>query len=197
MVLQTSQRDMALSSSDGRVVCKLHDKEVCLLCMVDWTAQNQLANSIKDIKEIPAPNKPNPELNNRVNKLKSEGNAAYKAKKYKDALELYNKAVELAWSRPLWEPLAFQYVREELAPILSNRSATQVYLENHVSALVDAEAVTRLKKDWGKGWFRKGKALHGLGRYQEAIEAYRTGLVYESNSDDLLEALKESEKVFS
>ncbi|KAI8886839.1 TPR-like protein [Backusella circina FSU 941] len=195
MVLQTSQRDVALSTLDGRIVCKLHDKEVCLSCMVDWTAQNQLASSIKDLKELPAPNKPNPELNNRVNKLKLEGNAAYKAKKYKEALALYDKAVELAWSRPLWEPLAFQYVREELAPILSNRSATQVYLDNHVSALVDAEAVTRLKRDWGKGWFRKGKALHGLGRYQEAMEAYRTGLIYDSKSDDLLEALKESEKV--
>jgi translocation protein SEC72 len=135
-----------------------------------------------------------PSVNAQVDHLKLEGNKAYKALEYTEAIKYYSAAADLAWSRPLWEPLAFQFVREELAPILSNRSAAHVALQHYVEALVDAEIVTQLKVDWSKGWFRKGKALFGLNRLDEAVKAYRKGLRYGSdNTEDLLEALKEAE----
>jgi stress-induced-phosphoprotein 1 len=34
---------------------------------------------------------------------------------------------------------------------------------------------------WGKGWARKGAALHGARRYDEAIEAYQNGLAVEDS----------------
>ena len=33
-----------------------------------------------------------------------------------------------------------------------------------------------MKGDWGKGYGRKGAALHGLGRFDQAIAAYEKGL---------------------
>jgi translocation protein SEC72 len=192
MATQISSFEVSLSSTE-KIVCLQHGQEVCENCRVDWTEQNELALSIKPLKEIPSPNKPIQSVNAQVNRLKIEGNKAYKENNYQEAIEFYNSGVQLAWSRPLWEPLAFQYVREELAPILSNRSAAHVALEHYIEALVDAEMVTRIKKDWSKGWFRKGKALAGLERYIEAIGAYKIGLRYGVNNEELLVALKQAE----
>ena len=33
-----------------------------------------------------------------------------------------------------------------------------------------------MKPDWGKGYGRKGAALHGLAKYDQAIAAYEKGL---------------------
>jgi translocation protein SEC72 len=192
MMAQVVPYEINLLAEDT-IVCKGHNLVTCLSCQVDWTQHNQLAASIKPFAELPPPNKPLPSVNAQVDQLKVEGNKAYKALDYTEAIRQYSAAADLAWSRPLWEPLAFQFVREELAPILSNRSAAHVALEQYVEALVDAEIVTRLKADWSKGWFRKGKALFGLSRFEEATKAYRKGLRYGSNSEDLLQALKEAE----
>ncbi|CAO3609159.1 unnamed protein product [Mucor fragilis] len=180
--------------NDDMIVCKSHQQQTCLVCGIDWTEHNQLAASLKSVKEIPLPNKPVPSnIKTSVSKLKLQGNQAYKLEQFEEAVKLYTSAVESAWSRPLWEPLAFQAVREELAPILSNRSAANLTLGNYVDALVDAHIVTQLKKDWSKGWFRKGKALMGLQRFDEAGKAFQTALLYTdvNERDHLLEAIKE------
>lgn len=180
--------------ADDMVVCKSHQQQTCLACGIDWTEHNQLAASLKGVKEIPPPNKPAPsKVKASVNKLKLDGNQAYKLEDFQEAVRLYTLAVDLAWSRPLWEPLAFQTVREELAPILSNRSAANLSLGNYVDALVDAHVVTQLKKDWSKGWFRKGKALMGLQRFDQASKALHTALLYTevNEREGLLEAIKE------
>ncbi|KAI8991350.1 hypothetical protein BDF20DRAFT_904054 [Mycotypha africana] len=180
---------------EDKIVCLTHSLEKCTDCKVDWTAQNKLASSVKLLKghDLPKPNQPIPSVNPQVNQLKMEGNRAYKESKYEEAIKYYGLAVQVSWSRPLWEPLAFQFVREEVATILSNRSAAHAAMNNYVEALVDAQIVTRLKKDWSKGWFRNGKALLGLHRYEEAIKAFQTGLTYESQSEDLLNAIKEAQ----
>ncbi|CAO3646937.1 unnamed protein product [Mucor hiemalis] len=189
----TSIFQASVSLPDENIVCQQHSNQVCEKCDVDWREHNDLAASIKHLKELPPPNKPVPSVKAEVNRLKVEGNRVYKEEKYQEAVGFYTKAVELSWNRPLWEPLAFQHVRDELAPILSNRSASHVALGNYIEALADAEIVTKLKKEWSKGWFRKGKALFGLGRNREAIQAYKVGIRYDSTSEDLLAALKEAE----
>ncbi|KAL9544298.1 hypothetical protein MBANPS3_007704 [Mucor bainieri] len=180
--------------NDDMIVCKSHQQQTCHACGIDWTEHNQLAASLKGVKEMPLPNKPVPsKIKTSVNTLKADGNQAYKLEHFEEAVKWYTAAVELAWSRPLWEPLAFQAVREELAPILSNRSAANLSLGNYVDALVDAHIVTQLKKDWSKGWFRKGKALMGLQRFHEASKAFQTALLYTdaNERDSLLDAIKE------
>ena len=68
---------------------------------------------------------------------------------------------------------------EELSAILSNRSASFLELGDYISALVDADQVISLKRAWGKGHFRKAKALLKLEAYHEAQEAIELGLEFE------------------
>ncbi|KAI9278519.1 hypothetical protein BDA99DRAFT_429072 [Phascolomyces articulosus] len=181
-------------SNDGdKIQCKEHNQETCEECKVDWSDHNALATSLKQVKELPPPNAPNPVRNAQVNRLKEEGNKFFKQNNYPEAIRFYTMAVDLSWSRPLWEPLAFQYVREELSTILSNRSAARLATKEYVDALVDAEMVTRLKREWSKGWFRKGKALWALGRAEEAQAAFLTGLRFDHESEELRKALAEVE----
>ena len=56
--------------------------------------------------------------------------------------------------------------------LYSNRSACYCGLRKYEQALEDAECCIGAKPDWGKGYGRKGAALHGLGRYNDAISAY-------------------------
>ncbi|KAI8096304.1 uncharacterized protein BX664DRAFT_323589 [Halteromyces radiatus] len=195
MIEPASAWEVTVSSDGERILCKAHNKEQCEHCQVDWTQHNQLATTLKQVKELPSPNTPNPVRNAQVNRLKEEGNKYFKQANYTEAIRFYGMAVDLSWSRPLWEPLAFQYVREELSPILSNRSAAHLALKNNVDALVDAEMVTRLKREWSKGWFRKGKALLAMTRFEDASEAFQTGLRFDHESEELQKALAEVDQL--
>lgn len=86
-------------------------------------------------------------------------------------------AANVASQRLPWEPSAL--MREELATVLSNRSAAYVAAGDPIGALVDADAVIQLKKSWSKGHFRKAKALVELGLLREAKEAIQLGLQFE------------------
>ncbi|KAI8047973.1 uncharacterized protein B0P05DRAFT_519608 [Gilbertella persicaria] len=185
------QPEVSVSSDGDKILCKEHGLEKCSKCEVDWIEHNSLASTLKHVKDLPPPNAPNPTRNAQVTRLKEEGNKYFKQNNFPEAIRFYTMAVDLSWSRPLWEPLAFQYVREELAPVLSNRSAAYLSLKNYVEAYVDAEMVTRLKREWSKGWFRKGKALVGLARIEEAAEAFQTGLRFDHESEELKKALSE------
>ncbi|KAI8977451.1 hypothetical protein BDF20DRAFT_913764 [Mycotypha africana] len=183
--------EVSLSKDGDKVLCKAHGLEKCTPCKVDWTEHNVLAFDLKHVKDLPPPNAANPTRNAQVIRLKEEGNKYFKKENYKEAIRFYTMAVDLSWSRPLWEPLAFQYVRDELCPVLSNRSAAYMALNEFVNAYVDADMVTRLRREWSKGWFRKGKALVGLGRLDDAAEAYETGLRFDHEGEELKKALKE------
>jgi stress-induced-phosphoprotein 1 len=39
----------------------------------------------------------------------------------------------------------------------------------------------KLNQSWSKGYARKGAALHGARRYDEAVEAYEAGLKFEDS----------------
>jgi len=91
---------------------------------------------------------------------KAKGTAAFQAGKYEEAIGHYTKAIELGPTHVLY----------------SNRSAAYGGMGNWEEALTDATKCIEMKPDWGKGYGRKGAALHGLGRYEAAIGAYEKGL---------------------
>jgi len=93
---------------------------------------------------------------------------------------MYSTAAQITITRPDWE--ASNMIKEELAMVLSNRSAAHASLGDYVSALVDADVVIQIKRPWSKGHFRKAKALQGLEEYEEAKLALGVGLSFEPNN---------------
>ena len=89
-------------------------------------------------------------------------------------------AANIAVQRPQWE--SNNILREELAAVLSNRSAAYVASGDPISGLADADAVIALKKPWPKGHFRKAKALLAMGRLEDAKDAVGMGLAFEPNN---------------
>lgn len=137
----------------------------------------------------PPPQSVNPNRSKQVEISKKQGNDAFKAGNWGDALKLYSMSLDMAASRPPWEPAAL--ANDEMAVLLCNRSAAFFGAELFAEAYADAHACIELKKPWMKGYFRKAKACIKLGRYREAKEVLRAGLTYEPHSEDLLTLEKE------
>ncbi|MCJ1467153.1 Hsp90 cochaperone [Pseudocyphellaria aurata] len=93
--------------------------------------------------------------------LKAEGNQAFAAKNFDQAIEKFSQAIEL-------EPT--NHV------LYSNRSGAYASKKDFAKALEDAVKTTELKPDWAKGWGRKGSALHGVGELTKAADAYEQAL---------------------
>ena len=104
---------------------------------------------------------------------KDKGNALVKEKKYKEALNCYSKAIEKDPNDPIF---------------YSNRSAMHLNLKEFVESLADAEKAISLKLDYAKAYFRKGQALEGLNRIEEALDAYKLGLKKDKTNEQLLHA---------
>ena len=109
---------------------------------------------------------------------KEKGNGLVKEKKYKEALDCYTKAIEIDPNDPI---------------LYSNRSAMHLNLSEFDQALTDAEKAISLKADYAKGYLRKGKALEGLQKMKEALDAYKQGLEKDSQNTQLLEASQQLE----
>lgn len=74
------------------------------------------------------------------------------------------------WSSFIYCYLSFAADADHL--LFSNRSHAYNALDQYDKALEDAEKVVKMRPDWPKGFFRKGLALYGLGRYEEAVIAF-------------------------
>jgi hypothetical protein len=58
-------------------------------------------------------------------------------------------------------------------------SGSQTRMQNWPKAVQDADMCITIKPDWGKGYGRKGAALHGMGDLEGAHKAYKAGLAIE------------------
>ena len=205
-IMDAQYRPVALKTSvenPHQAFCEAHGVETCATCGTDFSKLNMLARALVAQPELAIPPPPNivhPGRSAAVTKSKEEGNvrrgcfpsafirsdtflkrqAHYKAGRHVPAIQMYTMSLNIAATRPPWE--ASMISREELATVLSNRSAAFAAMGDFVSALVDADAVIQLKRPWSKGHFRKGKALIGLGKLDEAREAVALGLRFEPDS---------------
>lgn len=177
---------MALSDANFRAVPLAIDPNTHMLASPthDVNVLNALVRSLKALPpQIPIPPPANvvpPQRSMAINKAKEDGNEAFRKKNFVDAIRLFTLAVDVAASRPLWENS--QMARDELALCLANRSAALAAVGDWVGALCDADACVKLKRPWPKAHFRKGKALEGLGRLNEAREAFELGLQFDPKS---------------
>lgn len=110
-------------------------------------------------------------------RLKKDANVAFQSWKYEEAVRLYSKAIELAPNDHL---------------LWSNRSHAYASEEKYKEAYHDAEVVLKLRPDWPKGYFRKGCALYGLGKYEEAVVALLQCLALDTSVDTAKEYLSKA-----
>ncbi|EFO17421.1 TPR Domain containing protein [Loa loa] len=106
--------------------------------------------------------------------LSDVANRAFYSGNFEKALILYNEAIQL-------HPTNFI--------LYSNRSAVFLRLKCFHNSLDDAKQSLALNPKWAKGYFRKGDALRGIGRFDEAIFAYCQSLAIE-NEIETTNALK-------
>ena len=70
------------------------------------------------------------------------------------------------------QALVFKLDREVVVKLYSNRSLASCKSKRFAEALEDAERAVSMAPKWDKAHWRKGSALLGLCRYQDAIAAF-------------------------
>jgi len=113
--------------------------------------------------------------------LKEKGNGCFKQKNYDGALHYYSQAIAL-------NP------RDEV--LYSNRSAAYYEIGEFKLALKEADTCISITSDFWKGYSRRGDALKGLERWEEAIKAYQNSLLLNPNNEKTLQALEFCRKSF-
>jgi translocation protein SEC72 len=143
---------------------------------------------------VPPPPMPiNPKRSANIAKLRDNANAEYKKGKFGEAIRLYTLGLQMALTRPPWEPS--QIVRDEASMMLSNRAQAHMALQSWAEGGVDAEASVELRRVANaKSWWRRGKCLLEMGRLDECKEWLGKALEVDSEEADLVALLKEVER---
>jgi translocation protein SEC72 len=147
---------------------------------------NQLHRSLVglDSPNVPPPPLPiNPKRSAQINKLRESANTFYRKSNAAEAVRLYGYAIDMALGRPGWEPCSL--VREELAALYANRAQAHMAQQAWADAWIDAQCSVECKAGpaspppvpaagggggTAKAWWRGGKALVEMGRWEEAKE---------------------------
>lgn len=150
---------------------------------------NALANGIKQSGfpanlPPPPPQSVNPHRSTELERIKKLGNDSFSKKLYGDAARHYSAALDLAASRPPWEPHTLAI--DELCILLCNRSASFLAMDNAVQAYADAIVAVELKPGWVKGSYRLTRALLKLGKSRDAVDVVGRGLMWEPMNEDLV-----------
>ncbi|EEP77835.1 conserved hypothetical protein [Uncinocarpus reesii 1704] len=137
-----------------------------------------------DSPNVPPPPRPiNPKRSAQVSKLRDSANAAYRKAAFTEAIRLYTYAIDMALGRPAWEPLGL--VREELAPLYANRAQAHMSQQDWPEGWIDAQLSIECNEETNtKAWWRGGKCLVEMGRWEEAIEWLQKGLEAEGRASD-------------
>ncbi|KAI2793716.1 hypothetical protein POX_a00300 [Penicillium oxalicum] len=147
---------------------------------------NELHRSLisLDPPNIPPPPLPvNPKRSAQITKLRDSGNAAYRKSNYAEAIRLYTYAIDMAISRPGWEPVTL--AREELASLYGNRAQAHLGMQAWPEGLCDAKASVDSKPVGNvKAWWRLSKSLAEMGRYTEAKTFLLKGIEIEGRVSD-------------
>ncbi|KAL9187846.1 hypothetical protein ACHAXT_006224 [Thalassiosira profunda] len=139
-----------------------------------------------------------------IEEQKAKGNEAFTSGEYAQAVLFYTMALDRAAELPdatsvterLSSGAAPTEKLEQLFPrhiVLSNRSACFLKLGHHEKALKDGVDAEKLDPTYVKGIFRKGLALHAMGRYEEAIKSLAAAQKLEPKNKQIKQALQFAE----
>ena len=123
------------------------------------------------------------EKEEKVERLKMQGDAAATEGRASDAIDAYTRAIALDPNK---------------ANLFSNRAAAYLSLDMCLEALADAESGLKIRGGWAKLYCRKATALDGLRRYGEAVTAWRAAVDAEDQTgtpaEGWAESLRQSEQ---
>ena len=108
------------------------------------------------------------DLVEEVEKSRMDGNKHFKECRYKEALDVYSSAINMARDcNDVFNPL-----------LLTNRATVYIKLDQYDNALKDANAYITRRPDCWRGYARKALALHGLGEHVSAEIAASLAFYY-------------------
>jgi translocation protein SEC72 len=157
---------------------------------------NTLHRSLQSLEgpaTVPPPPVPvNPKRSAQITKLRESGNGEFRKGKFADAMRFYTLGLQMALTRPLWEPSGL--VRDEIAGLYAARAQAHMALQDWVEGAVDAECSVEAKRVGNaKAWWRRGRCLFEMGRLEEAREWTGKGLEMQGEDTDLVALMKEIE----
>merc|ERR1712087_308138 len=115
-----------------------------------------------------------PEL---AEKLKNEGNEAFKALQFGEAITKYTEALKR---------------NPEDHKIYSNRATCFCKLMRWDAAMADCDAAIKLEPTFIKAYIRKGKINHCLKQYHKALQAFKAAKAIDSTVEDLIIAERDT-----
>uniref|UniRef100_UPI003AACD141 uncharacterized protein n=1 Tax=Centroberyx gerrardi TaxID=166262 RepID=UPI003AACD141 len=139
-------------------------------------ATDQLNEDQNDVnKDTATPNTPTYEDNVKIStELAVLGNKFASAGEFDMAVKYFTDAIK-------YNPTEFK--------LFGNRSFCFEKMQEYEKALTDAELSLSMFPGWVKGLYRKGRALAGLKRYDEAAQAFKEVLKLESSCTDAAQEL--------
>lgn len=147
---------------------------------------NSLHSQLKNLEttnNVPPPPLPvNPKRSAQLQKLRETAAASARKGQFADASRVLTIAIDMAASRPGWEPIGL--VREELALAYMSRSAAYVDQQMWVEGLKDAEASLECKRGPQtapngekvpgnpQSFLLGGRCLSEMGKWGDAMKWY-------------------------
>lgn len=129
--------------------------------------------------QIPPPPLPtNPKRSAQIQKMREQGNLSLRKStpaSTHEAIKLYTYGIEMALGRPGWEPVGL--VRDEASGLFANRAQAHMGVGMWAEGAADGATSVELKRGGnGKAWWRRGKCLVEMGRWEDAREWVAEGL---------------------
>lgn len=115
-----------------------------------------------------------------VEEIKNRAKCSIGVRNYPEAIELYNKAIEISPND---------------AVLKANRSMCHLNMGASANALNDAVDAIELDKNYAKGYYRKGAAQLAMKDYAGAVESFSAGLMLVPNDKDLKQQLDKAQKL--
>ncbi|KJE91460.1 type 5 protein serine/threonine phosphatase isoform [Capsaspora owczarzaki ATCC 30864] len=116
----------------------------------------------------------------QADKLKDEGNAAFKDGKWQLAIEKYSAAIDL---------------NPTLAPYFANRAFANIKAENYGYAIADATKAIALDSQFVKAYYRRATANMALGRFKDSLKDLQAVVKVAPNDKDAQTKMRECEKI--
>lgn len=110
-----------------------------------------------------------PERKEEAENLKNEGNRLMKEEKYQEALNMYNKAISLDATNPIY---------------YCNRAASFSRLGDYYRAAEDCKMSLKYDPNYSKAYGRLGLAYSKMNKHELALQAYQNALAIEPDNVD-------------